>query len=169
MHIIALFICWREAQHLQQTSHWLQPVIRGRVLTPRMRSHRSPRAQTPGRPEAALIVHSAWLGSNITHFLIWQCLCMLDIFNAKKKVYSPIYVPSTCNTHLTQQEELVSAFLSVLVIGALHLLQVNSIQLELLVDKNRTLIRFFFSFSPHTHAFFGLCVSERYNEMGTSR
>lgn len=37
-----------------------------------------------------------------------------------------------CNTHLTQKEELVSTFLGVLITGALHLLQVNPIQLELL-------------------------------------
>lgn len=37
-----------------------------------------------------------------------------------------------CSTHLAQQEELVSTLLSVFVTGALHLLQVNSVQLELL-------------------------------------
>lgn len=54
---------------------------------------------------------------------------------------------SWCDTHLAQQEELVSALLSVLVTRALHLLQVNPIQLELLVDKNTTSIRCIF---PHT-------------------
>lgn len=41
----------------------------------------------------------------------------------------------SCNTYLTQQEELVSTFLSVFITGALHLLQVNPIQLELLLSS----------------------------------
>ena len=55
-----------------------------------------------------------------------------------------------CNTYLTQQEELVSTFLSVVITGALHLLQVNSIQLELLlshkVKVEPQVTFFFFSF-----------------------
>lgn len=42
-----------------------------------------------------------------------------------------------CNTHLAQQEELVSTFLGVFITGALHLLQVNPIQLELLLTKTQ--------------------------------
>lgn len=40
-----------------------------------------------------------------------------------------------CNTHLTQKEELVCAFLGVIITGALHLLQVNPVQLELLQSE----------------------------------
>lgn len=58
------------------------------------------------------------------------------ILSLQKKVIHVQYAPLLCNTHLAQQEELVSALLSVLITGALHLLQVNSIQLELLVGKN---------------------------------
>lgn len=98
--------------------------------------------------------------------------CMPDTVSAKTKKYLYAYVLSLCNTHLAQQEELVSALLSVLITRALHLLQVNSIQLKLLVDKNRTLIRCFFCcwFFFRTRAYFSVvCVWQRYNEMGTSR
>lgn len=40
--------------------------------------------------------------------------------------------PCGAFTHLTQQEELVGTFLGVFITGALHLLQVYPIQLELL-------------------------------------
>lgn len=68
-----------------------------------------------------------------------------------------MYVPSLCNTHLAQQEELVGALLSVLITRALHLLQVNSIQLELLLDKNRTSGVFF----PAHARIFLLCAHVR--------
>lgn len=90
--------------------------------------------------------------------------CMPDTVSAKTEKYLYAYVLSLCNTHLAQQEELVSALLSVLITRALHLLQVNSIQLKLLVDKNRTLIRCFFCcwFFFRTRAYFSVvCVCDR--------
>lgn len=42
------------------------------------------------------------------------------------------------STHLAQQEELVSTFLGVFITGALHLLQVDTVQLELLLSSGVT-------------------------------
>lgn len=54
----------------------------------------------------------------------------------------------SCNTDLTQQEELVSTFLCVFITGALHLLQVDPIQLELLLSsKSGSTSEFYFHIS----------------------
>lgn len=71
------------------------------------------------------------------------------------------------NTHLAQQEELICTLLSVLIAGALCLLQVNPIQLEFLMGKTRTFTKFFF-LCTHQH-FSVVHVCERYKVMGTLR
>lgn len=89
--------------------------------------------------------------------------CMPDTVSVKKVFWSLLL----WNTHLAQQEELVCALLSVLIAGALCLLQVNSIQLEFLMGKTRTFTRFFF-LCTHKH-FSVVYVCERYKLMGTLR
>ena len=42
-----------------------------------------------------------------------------------------------CSTNLAQQEELVGTLLGVLVAGALHLLQMNAVQLEFLWHREQ--------------------------------
>lgn len=72
----------------------------------------------------------------------------------------------SCNTDLTQQEELVSTFLCVLITGALHLLQVDPIQLELLLSgKGRSTSEFNFHISFKSSLFKPwTCLWERETE-----
>lgn len=72
----------------------------------------------------------------------------------------------SCNTDLTQQEELVSTLLCVFITGAFHLLQVDPIQLELLLSgKGGSTSEFYFHISFKSSLFKPwTCLWERETE-----